>query len=854
MTGDLYGLVQGLPAYGRRPAVGLRGTYGARWWSYADLYRRTCGCAETLRDGGVVRGDRVLLWAANSPEWVCVALGAVLAGAVVVPVDAGASAPQVRRLVEHVRPAVVVTDVPADTDRPTDTDWPADTDGPGVRRIPIAALAAAAPDRPDPPGTDGFAPPAPEDPAFLLYSSGSSGISHGVVLTHGNLASQTAVFRRWRRLTRWLPVRLLALSPLSHSQGLVVGLTVPLALGISVLYSGSVDPDHVGRAIRDNRINILLAVPGVQRLLADRLRHGRRRAQDPTLADRTVRIRWFPLRRHVLFLATRARLGLRFVMLMIGGAPLPRDDERFWYECGYVVVHGYGLTETSALVSVKVNGPFFARLHSIGRPLPNQEVRLEPDGQVLVRGPNVAPGLPDGDGFLRTGDLARWDRRHRLVLRGRADNVIVTSNGTNVVAEEVESVLRSVPGVRDAVVTARRNGALTEVHAVLLLANQRDPASAVGEANRRLETHERVHNWTVWPEADFPRTALLKVRRAEVEAAVTPAAPLTPAHPPSLADVRTVGDRRQRLELVARYILAADAPPVPPVSLVESLGLSSLDVIELVTLLERHRDHPLPGLTVTPATSLAEVRAAVHDSGRATGRTPLPVRQPRWSAGPVGRILRRVTRPVLVGLWAGVSARITATPAPGAADFRGPCIVAVAPHRHWLDAFVAQTALPRGHRTLTVTNRDFAEYFAPAPGTPRRTRLAVGLAYHLLWPLVFPFVILPNFGSTREGMHELGRLIDRGITPMAFPKGLAPPGQPNPRHEPGIAVMAMQTGLPVVPVWLTGTDDLTVWPARHRPRISVRIGAPLPPAPDGSADELVARIEAAFTVLSGGDP
>jgi long-chain acyl-CoA synthetase len=838
---DLQSLVSRLPRYGRRPAVGLRGSYGVRWWSYVDLHRRAYGFAGLLREWQVGRGDRMLLWAPNSPEWVGAALGAMLRGVVVVPVDEGASPGYVRRLVDVVQPALLLHG--------------RDRDATGLD-MRCALLTEGLCQRADP-TRDVGEPGEPHDPAFILYTSGTTGEPRGVILTHANLASQVNVFRGWHRLTSRWPFRLMALSPLSHSQGLLIGLTVPLALGLSVIYSESVEPAHVVRTLRDCRVNLLLAVPGVQRLLADRLRATRPPRQDRTLAERIRPIRWFPLRRHLLFLATRAQLGYSFSVLLVGGGPLPAEDERFWYESGYVVVQGYGLTETSALVSVKVNGPFFARLGSIGKALPNQEVRLGSDGEVLVRGPNVSPGLfgeardDAADGFLRTGDLAWSDRRDRLYFRGRTDNVIVTSEGANVQAEEVEVVLRSVPQVRDAVVTRQWTRSRVEVHATLLLADRAAVDAVIREANRRLEPHQRVHNWSVWPDPDFPRTSLLKARRAEVAAALSPPEP-TPAanREPSLDDVRAVGDRRQRLDLLARHIVrgAPEAGPTP--SLIEDLGLSSLDAVELVALIERYHHRPLSGLTVTPQTSLADLRARIRDSGPGRARSPLPVRQPRWSAGVSGRLLRRISRPALVGLWAGVSARIRVEWAPEAAELSGPYLLAVAPHRHWLDSFAVQAALPPGSRTLTVTNRDFAEYFTPRANTPCRTRLAVGLAYHVLWPLVFGFVILPNFGSTREGLNELGRLIDRGISPITFPKGLAPPGEPNPRHEPGIALMAIQTGRTILPVWLAGNDRLRVWAPHDPSRVLVRVGTPIEASPESSTDEVVARIEAEFERLS----
>ena len=151
---------------------------------------------------------------------------------------------------------------------------------------------------------------------------------------------------------------------------------------------------------------------------------------------------------------------------------------------------------------------------------------------------------------------------------------------------------------------------------------------------------------------------------------------------------------------------------------------------------------------MTPGTTIAVLRASLA-AGR-TAHRGSPTHQPRWSGALLGRALRLVTRPPLVGGWARAAASVSvAGPRPQA---RGPCIYAVAPHRHWLDAFAVQAALPPRTRTITVTNRDFVEHFAPSADDSRRERISVGLAYHVLWPLVFEFAIVPRFGSTREGL------------------------------------------------------------------------------------------------------
>ena len=827
MTGTLQELAAGVARHGGRNAVGLRGAHGSRWWTYERLDSEILGFAALLRAHGVGRGDRVALWAPNGPEWVAAALATLLRGAVLVPVDADASPRHAARIVEHARPRLLLHGRGAET---------------GALDAPCADLLAARPS----PENGLLEPVEPGDPAFLLYTSGSTREPREVVLTHENLVCQADAFRRWRTLTRLREVRLLALSPLGHVQGLLMGMLVPLSLGLAVLYSGSVSPAHVIRTIRDCRISLLLAVPGVQGGLADALRATPSGRAGVPLGRRAAAIRFFPLRRHVLFMETRRQLGFSFSVLLVGGAPLPADDERFWYECGYVLAQGYGLTETSALVSVHVNGPFRARLGSVGRALAHQDVAIAADGEVLVRGPNVA--ARDG-AYLRTGDLGRLDARGRLWLHGRRSGVIVTAEGLNVHVEDVEAALRAAAGVREAVVDRGEDG---EVHAVLLLEPGAPAEAAVAAANASLEPYQRVRSWRVWPADDFPRTSLLKVRRAEVVSAPAGARETAAEEAPAvagLAAIRAEGDRRRRLELLAEHVTRGDGNGGDgEAARVEELGLSSLDAVELVNLLEERAARPLPRLAVTPATSIGELRRSLAESRPRGGRPRLPARQPAWSGALPGRALRAAARPLLVGGWSHATVSVRRD-GPRAWPAR-PFVLAVAPHRHWLDAFAVQAVLPRGTRTITATDRTFSEWFDPGPEVPRRARVAVGLAYHLLWPLVFEFAVVPRFGSTREGLRELGRALDRGLSPIAFPKGLAPPGEPNPRHDAGVAALAVETETPVVPVWLEGNDELHALPRRSRPHVTVRVGEAIDVAPGLDPGELVERVESAYAALA----
>jgi long-chain acyl-CoA synthetase len=176
------------------------------------------------------------------------------------------------------------------------------------------------------------------------------------------------------------------------------------------------------------------------------------------------------------------------------------------------------------------------------------ETRIAPDGEVLVRGPNLSPGYWRNpvataevfvDGWYRTGDLGFRDRQGRLHLRGRQKNLIVLANGLNVFPEDVEHALRADPRVKDAVVLGLTKGQHVEVHAVLLTDDAAAAPDIVRSANARLAPHQQIRRHTIWPEATFPMTPTLKVKRTEVEQRL--AGPRQPRREPAPADLRTPG-------------------------------------------------------------------------------------------------------------------------------------------------------------------------------------------------------------------------------------------------------------------------------------------------------------------------
>jgi long-chain acyl-CoA synthetase len=297
-------------------------------------------------------------------------------------------------------------------------------------------------------------------------------------------------------------------------------------------------------AIREHRVTTMLVVPQILELFWAALEREVDRSGRRAAFDRLRRIaRRLPYTaRRVLFRRVHSQLGGGLNLLVCAAAFLPPALQQAWEDLGVVVIQGYGATECGP---VSVTSKEDHGLGTVGRTLPPAEVKLADDGEILVKGPTVFQGywqdpevtaaaFTDG-GWYRTGDIGRFDGAGHLILMGRTKDIIVLPNGLNVYPEDIENALRTA-GVRDSVVLETRPGRIEAVvlppgPPVLAAAGATgEPPSeppdavrgridaAVRAANSTLAVHQRVAAWRLWPDADFPRTHTLKVRRDRVRA------------------------------------------------------------------------------------------------------------------------------------------------------------------------------------------------------------------------------------------------------------------------------------------------------------------------------------------------
>jgi len=394
-------------------------------WTYAQIAEQANGLARELQFRGIGKGDAVLLWGENSPEWIVAFFGCLLRGAVSVPIDHGSTAEFATRVAREVNAKLVFRGRAL-----PDTGLPENS-------IILESLSELTERRASSPYP---APPlARQDTLQVIFTSGTTAEPRGVVISHGNvLANIEPVEREIQKYLRYErifhPLRFLNLLPLSHVFGQMLGIFIPPFLAGTVVFIDSLKPSALIEVIRDERISVLVAVPRfIESLQREIQRQMERSGQIARFNEIFARAenehflhRWWRFRR------IHSLLGWKFWAFISGGAALPSQVEAFWNRLGYGVIQGYGLTETTSLISL--NHPFRSAKGSIGKVFPGMEVRVDEHGEILVRGENVAAAyrqhdhtqsVTESDGWFHTGDMGETDAEGRLYFKGRRKNVIV---------------------------------------------------------------------------------------------------------------------------------------------------------------------------------------------------------------------------------------------------------------------------------------------------------------------------------------------------------------------------------------------------------------------------------------------
>jgi long-chain acyl-CoA synthetase len=839
-------------------------------WSYAQVTETARRFARELEERGVAQGDRVMVWAENSPEWVAAFFGCLLRGAVVVPLDAPSAGDFAARVREQVEPKLLLTD--ADTSAHA-----AALRVPTLRLDTLADLLARHSNQPY-----HAAEVSANDLVEIVFTSGTTAEPKGVCLAHRNLAANLAPIERevnkylgWERLVH--PIRFLNLLPLSHVFGQFMGVFVPPLLAGETFLLNSVNPSEIIETVRRERISVVVTVPRLLVTLREKIERdwaarGVKEKYGRLLAESEG---WHWTKRWWKFRRVHAQFGWKFWAFISGGAALDAETEAFWRRLGFAVVQGYGMTETASIITV--SHPFRLSKGSIGKALPGQEVKLGAGGEIMVRGANVAAGvwdkgvrpLADSEGWLKTGDVGERDAAGNLFFRGRSKEVIVAASGLNIYPEDLEAALNHQPEIKLSAVVGVDSPRGPEPVAVLIpRAADADLAAAVARANASLARHQQLRRWFVWPQADFPRTATQKVRKRDLLAAIKAQgeAEGNESGAATLAD-KSADTLAVILDSVRRVTGAEPRRRDRAANLVSDFRLDSLDLVELMSALEDHFQIELDEGAFTSASTLGDIerlikaettpaaptelreqRAASEDAAPPQLRYPYP----RWARRFPATWLRRAAFYALILPLTRLMCWVRAEGKEHLRGVDGP-VIFVANHITYVDHALILSALPgRFRRNLAVAmdGERLRRWRFPAEGAGLLRRSIERVKYALVVALfnVFP---LPQQSGFRRAFAYAGEALDGGHSVLLFPEGRrTDTGRMQP-FRAGIGLLATQAVVPVVPVMIAGLFELKrrreekrfALPFARPGRVSVTFGEPVRFSADAEPGEVVRELE-----------
>jgi long-chain acyl-CoA synthetase len=773
--------------------------------SYAEVAAGAYAFARRLEAEGFTKGEKILLCGESRPGWVIAFWGALLRGVVVVPLEPSSSEAAIGK-VAGVTGARLV-----------------------LRNEELAALEKER--------AEAVAPVeiTPEDLVQILFTSGSTAEPKGVLITHKNiLANLQPVEKEIRKYKRYgtpfYPLRFVNLLPLSHMFGQAMTTFIPPVLEAEVVFLRSQNPREVARQVKRRRASVIVAVPKMLELLREVME-----ADFPESRAAAERRgwwwAWWQYRR------VHRKLGWKFWAFIVGAAPLPEDVEAFWTKLGFVVIQGYGLTETAPIVSL--NHPFHARKGSVGKAIAGVEMRLAEDGEILVRGDNVSQGYFGGeaprrraDGWLETGDIGELDAEGNLRIRGRKKEMIVLADGRKVFPEDLEKALREQAGVEDCAVVGVEREGREQPLAVLVLAAGTRGEDVLRGANRELEAHQQMVAWREWTLAGgLPKTpGTQKVQRRAIRDWVVSGAAPARARAANLA------------ELLEKF---APGRKLEAGTALEDLGLTSLDRIQFLLEAEEKFGLGLDEGAFARARTLGELERA------APAAHEEEIEFPRWSRHWLADWHRRVHLPLWILPLARLFVWLRVEGGEELEKVEGPRILA-ANHQSYFDTAAILMALPGKHRYRTSVA--MAKEFFEAHFFPERfawSSVLTNRLNYLLAALFFSGFPLPRTESgTKQALRYAGELASEGQNILIFPEGAhTSDGSIAPFH-PGVVLLAQRLGLPIQPVRLRGLDRILhrSWKMAKPGRAGVRFGPPID-VQGMSVEEAAARVRKAVEEL-----
>ena len=855
--------------------IALEMKRGGEWvrYSYRQLYEASRQAAFTLWERGYRKGDRVILFAENQPEWGGAYLAAVQIGVIVVPIDPQTAEEEIFALAEYTEAKAVLTSETCLARLKNPAIKPSDESAsPEFLNINSFCQPFESEQTETSVPTESALPTVPDDfpdvdihpdtVASIIFTMGTTVDARGAMISHrGFIANVVAV-------SKALPPedtdRFLSVLPLYHALGFSCNFLMSIYAGTTITYTNNLRPTTILALMQETKTTVLIGVPRLFQLLYDTIKRyvvKSPEAMEAPLDPETVE-------------EIQAALGGHIRVLVSGGAALPDEVYDRFMEFGLTIYQGYGMTEASPVLSV--NPHHKSRRGTVGPAVEGAELQIiNPDeegiGEIVASSPSLMQGYYRNeamteqvirDGLLYTGDLGYFDKDGYLYLTGRSKDVIVSGAGKNIYPVELEALYRHSPLISEICVVGMSTDNLFEAaHAVIVPVCDEDQDRAeveqavhqhIQERAQDLPTYQHLHTVHFW-ETALPKTSGAVIDRERVKEILqeqlfrkTEAVPQSgPAEDTldaggketsgSAVDTDTPAGVEGVIisELSRLAKLPADQIRLTS-NLGTELGLDSMARVELLLLLESRLQRTIPDELIAKIQTVGDVTETVKTLQ--SEATPPPIDEEtsdyieRSASSPLSATLAGLFR---FSVWA-IYRGYFSIKCNGLKNLprEQPYIIA-ANHSSHLDTLAIMTVLKSESKRLRVlAAKDY--WFG--------TRFKSWFSGELL-----KFVPFDRHANFLQGLRISQEILKQNECLLIYPEGTrSVTGELQP-FKPGLGLLAFETGSPIIPTYIDGTYRALPkgksFPSKSRVRVT--FGKPIMPSSghDASAVNTAAGLE-----------
>ena len=795
-------------------------------YTFEDVRELTLRAAGFLASKGIKQGDRVILFSNNMPEWGITYFGILKAGATAIPIDPASSVDEIVNFAKSGEAAAIILS-PKLAKENTDLRGKLEEGGIDLHLWSFDDVFEM-PSEIEEANRLALLPPKvlSNAVASLIFTSGTTGTPKAVMLSHKNFTNMVSMLSSV--LDMDITDGVLSVLPMHHTFEFSAGFLTPFSNGTQITYLDELSSEELTRAIENGHVTGMVGVPALWEMLHRRIKTRLRERGDwiADIADNVIDFNAW-LRDNtpfnlgpIVFFPIHQGMGGKMRYLISGGSALSDKIQKDLHGLGFTVLEGYGLTESSPVLTVARPGNKLLK-GSVGKPLPGVEVKIDnPDengvGEVVARGQNVMLGYYNNeeatdavlqDRWLRTGDLGRIDEDGNLFIVGRSKDVIIDSNGKNIYPDEIEELYSKSGFVKELSVVGLPDDDGGEKIASLVVPDyEHDIALARADVNKKVEDHFRVISASLpffkrikvlhLTPFELPRTATRKVKRPEVVEMLQSLEERSKSK--TKAAVEAKGD--DNALWIRKIVATVSNRPLSDIAIddkLADLGFDSLMFVELQAAVEDAGGRVLSPDTLNEVQSVRELLTAVQRVDKAKRLADEPKVQERKDEEEIviPSIVRRVGNAVVDFAQETLYEGVLDTRIDGESNVPMHTNFIVAPnHTSHLDTGLVKKAL----------GKDVAEQTVAVAAADYWFDTKYKRAYMNNFTTLVP---IERTGSLRQSLRHVTQILNEGYNALIFPEGGRQESGQIAEFKPIIGYLALNQKVGILPIYIWGTYE-----------------------------------------------